>query len=118
MSGAMSKNPEIAGEKKDVPFATQFTVDMPSGSVTKGIFQPGWKWSTHIKPMIGGELCQEPHFGVVIEGSLTILQDGVETICNAGDVVHATPGHDAWVNGNQTVVLYEFAQTNLFAHKK
>lgn len=41
MSGAMSKNPEIAGEKKDVPFATQFTVDMPSGSVTKGILQPG-----------------------------------------------------------------------------
>jgi len=66
--------------------ASQYVVRLPLGDVTKAVAQPGWKWSTHIKPLVGTELCTTAHFGVVTEGSLTVLQDGVETVCKAGDV--------------------------------
>ena len=53
-----------------------------------------------------------PHFGLVAEGSMTILQDGVETVCKAGDVFYMWEGHDTWV-GDDGCVMYEFNQTSL-----
>lgn len=90
---------------------------LPLGDVTKVVAQPGWKWSTHIKPLVGTELCTAAHFGVVIEGSVTVLQDGVETVCKAGDVFYMPAGHDAWV-GDEGVVMYEFNQSNLLNMNK
>ena len=63
------KNLEKDGEKMELELAMGLTVHMPSGSVTKSIAQPGWKWSTHMKPLVGTELCEAPHFGLISEWS-------------------------------------------------
>ena len=112
------KNLEKDGEKMELELAMGLTVHMPSGSVTKSIAQPGWKWSTHMKPLVGTELCEAPHFGLITEGSMTASQDGVETIYSAGDIVDMPSGHDAWVNGNVPAVYYEFSQNPMGTHNK
>jgi hypothetical protein len=116
MSVITVKNFETDAERVELPLGHMLTVVMPSGSVTKGVAEPGWKWSTHIKPLVGGDLCQAPHFGIITEGSMTAIQDGVETTYSAGDAIDMPPGHDAWVNGNVKCVMYEFSQNIMGTH--
>lgn len=117
MAELLKKNCEKDGERTDIPFVELFTVEMPIGSITKQVVQPGWKWSIHIKPLLGTDLCEVAHFGLVAEGSEGVLQDGVEMVYGAGDVFQTPSGHDGWVNGNQIAVVYEIAQTNVLSHK-
>jgi len=92
-----------------------FTVEMPTGTITKQVAQLGWKWSTHL-PLLGTDPCEVAHFGFIGEGSIIVLQDGVEMVYGAGDAFVMPPGHNAWVNGNQNVVEYEIAKPNVHAH--
>jgi quercetin dioxygenase-like cupin family protein len=77
--------------------------------VGKATFEPGWKWSTHVKPIAKTALCEAPHFQYVLSGVMTIrTADGEEHTMKAGDVVKLGSGHDAWVVGNETVVVVDF----------
>ena len=33
------------------------------------VFEPGWRWSEHVKPIVGTDSCQEHHIGYRFEGS-------------------------------------------------
>lgn len=57
------------------------------------------------------------HKWLPVEGSVTVLQDGVETVCKAGDVFYMPAGHDAWV-GDDGCVLYEFNQSSTLSMNK
>lgn len=71
--------------------------------------EPGWKWSECIKPVAGTETCQAHHIGVVISGTMHVVNaDGSEMEAGAGNVYVIEPGHDAWVVGDNTFVGYEF----------
>ena|SRR5438552_13043260 len=71
--------------------------------------QPGWKWSECIKPVAGTETCQAHHIGVVISGTMHVVNaDGSEMEAGAGNVYVIEPGHDAWIVGDNTFVGYEF----------
>ena len=71
--------------------------------------QPGWKWSTDIKPMVGTESCEAKHIGVIVEGEITCRHDdGTEITYSAGSAYAIEPGHDAWVEGDTPAVAYEF----------
>ena len=30
--------------------------------------QPGWRWSEHVKPLAGTDLCEAPHFQYHVQG--------------------------------------------------
>lgn len=69
----------------------------------RGVFEPGWKWSNDVKPIAGTDSCQAPHSGYVLSGAMTVrMDDGTETVVSAGDVVKIDPGHDAWVNAEDS----------------
>ncbi len=34
--------------------------------VGKATFEPGWRWSEHVKPIAGTQSCQAAHLGYVI----------------------------------------------------
>jgi hypothetical protein len=71
---------------------------------------PGWRWSTHMKEMMGTESCLVPHLGVITSGSVRVLHDdGTEATYGAGDAYMILPGHDAWVEGNEPVEGFEFS---------
>ena len=46
--------------------------DVPVGRAT---FQPGWKWSTCVKPIAKTASCQSAHFGYQISGTMVTVMD-------------------------------------------
>jgi quercetin dioxygenase-like cupin family protein len=86
-------------------------VNIADGAVGRATFQPGWRWSEHEKPVVGGgDSCAVPHLVYLVAGKLHIvMDDGEEFDINAGDVATLPAGHDGWVVGNETAVMFDFA---------
>lgn len=79
-------------------------------TVSRTTFQPGWRWSEHVKPIVGGDSCQALHHSFVTSGRIAVrMDDGSEDEFVAGDVWVIPPGHDAWVVGDEAVVAYDFS---------
>ena len=79
------------------------------GVVGRLILEPGWRWSKHVKPIAGTELCQAPHFQYHVSGTIHIVMaDGTEFDAGPGAVTSLPAGHDAWVVGKEPVVLVDF----------
>ena len=80
--------------------------------------QPGWRWSEHVKPIAGTELCEAPHFQYQVSGVLHIaMADGTELESRAGDVSALPQGHDAWVVGAEPVVLVDWWGASNYAKR-
>jgi len=78
------------------------------GIVGRGIFEPGWRWSKHVKPIAQTASCEAAHSGYVLSGRMRILMDdGQESEIAPGDYVTIPPGHDAWTVGNEPCVLLD-----------
>lgn len=76
----------------------------------RGTFQPGWKWSTSVKPLVKTESCEAPHLQYHITGRLRVrMDDGSEQEFGPGDVSLLPPGHDAWVVGDAPVVVLDIS---------
>jgi class 3 adenylate cyclase len=81
------------------------------GDLTVGrlVNQPGWRWSKHVRPTVGGEWCEIRHVGFVISGRLGIdLRDGSSVTFGPGDVFDIPPGHDGYTVGDEPVVQIEW----------
>ena len=84
-------------------------VRMGSTTAARLSFEPGWRWSECIKPVVGTESCQVRHIGVAQSGRMMIRHDdGTELEIGAGDAYVIEPGHDAWVVGDEGFVGFEF----------
>jgi hypothetical protein len=89
--------------------ATIELVDIAGGTVGRFTLQKGWKWSDDIKPVVKTEWCEAPHLQYVISGRYHVkMKDGSEFDIGPGDVASVSPGHDAWVLGEEPVVGIEF----------
>jgi mannose-6-phosphate isomerase-like protein (cupin superfamily) len=79
-------------------------------------FQPGWRWSQCIKPVVGTDSCQVSHVGYAVSGRVTVrMQDGSQATIEPGMSYTIPPGHDAWVEGNQPFVGIEVMSAEQFA---
>ena len=77
--------------------------------VGRATFQPGWKWSESVKPLVNTKSCEAPHFQYHVSGVMRIrMDDGDEFDCRPGDVSLLPSGHDAWVVGDEPVVVVDF----------
>ena len=84
-------------------------VQVGGAMIGRAIFQPGWKWSESVKPIAKTESCEAPHFQYHVSGTLRIrMDDGTERDCKPGDISYLPSGHDAWVVGNEPVVVVDF----------
>ena len=91
-------------------------VKMTPGEIGRYTFQPGWRWSEHIKPVVGGTACQTEHIGYLVTGTMGIeTADGTMAEVRAGSVYHIDPGHDGWVIGDEPVVVIEFQGARTYA---
>lgn len=64
-------------------------------------FEPGWRWSECIKPVVKTDLCELSHVGYAVSGKLNVrLKDGSHQAIVAGESFTIPPGHDAWIEGN------------------
>jgi class 3 adenylate cyclase len=91
-------------------------VELGELAVGRTVFEPGWRWSEHVKPIVGGESCQEHHIGYVVSGHLHIeMTNGASLEVIGGDAFEVPPGHDAWVVGDEQWVSIDWAGRRLFA---
>lgn len=87
-----------------------------TATIGRGEFEPGWRWSTHVKPLAGTSSCQASHTGVVLSGRMCVrMDDGEEVEYQEGDSFYMKPGHDAWVVGDQRCVLLDFTGASQYA---
>jgi len=85
-------------------------VQMGNLTLMRDTFEPGWKWSEHVKPAAGTNSCQVHHTLCIISGSLkVVMDDGGQDEVGPGDVVDIPAGHDAWVVGDDAVVAIDVA---------
>jgi hypothetical protein len=89
------------------------------GGVTIGraTYEPGWKWSVDVGPMVGAERCEIEHVGLVLQGTATAaLEDGRVIELRAGSLFHIPPiPHDSWVVGDEPYVSLHFLGTERYA---
>ena len=79
-------------------------------------FEPGWRWSECVKPVVNTDQCQASHVGYAVTGTITVrMQDGTEMTIRAGDSYTIPPGHDAWVVGDQPFVGIEVMSAGEYA---
>ena len=84
--------------------------------VGHGVFEPGWRWSEHVKPIAGTDSCQVSHLGYVMSGRMhVVMDDGTEREIEAGQVVAIPPGHDAWTVGDEACVMVDFGEFGDYA---
>ena len=84
-------------------------VKLPGATVARVTFQPGWRWSECIRPVVGGDACQVRHVGTLLSGEMEIVHDdGSKAHVLPGIAYIIEPGHDAWVVGDSPAVALEF----------
>ncbi len=84
-------------------------VNLDSSPVGRATFHPGWKWSTHVKPIAKTDSCQAAHTGYVVSGRMhVVMDDGEEMETGPGDFVHIPAGHDAWIVGDEPCVVIDW----------
>lgn len=84
-------------------------INLDSGPVGRGTFEPGWKWSNDVKPLAGTDSCQVAHVGYVVSGRMVVrMDDGTEHELQPGEVLNIPPGHDAWTVGDEPCVMVDF----------
>lgn len=84
-------------------------VNMDAGPVGRAVFEPGWHWAEHVKPIAKTESCQSAHMGYCVSGQMKIvMDDGQEAEFGPGDFMIAPPGHDAWTVGTEPCVMIDW----------
>ena len=84
-------------------------VKIGGAMVGRAVFQPGWKWSESVKPVAKTKSCEAPHFQYHVSGTIRVrMDDGTERDLKPGDVSLLPSGHDAWVVGDEPVVVVDF----------
>ena len=115
MAEAHAKNFEEPDQTIELPLFTAKIVEVGDFTVGYLVYQPGWRWSTHVRPSVGGEWCQARHVGVVLSGRVAVLlQDGTALRFGPNDVFDIPPGHDAWVVGDEPFVQLEWTGLHTF----
>jgi hypothetical protein len=119
MGALQIKNFKAPDESRDIPGGKIHTVKSPSGAFSIGVMQPGWRWSTDIKPVVGTEWCEFEHLEYVVSGRLAIrTKDGEETTAGPSDVYYIPPGHDGWVVGDEPLVTLSWGPEAEFGKEK
>ncbi len=97
------------------PLVTAYLVEMGDLTIGRIVTEPGWRWSTHVRPTVGGQWCQARHIGLVLSGRLGIAHsDGSQRDYGPNDVLDVWPGHDGWTIGDEPCVQIEWAGLRAF----
>lgn len=109
MPTAELKRFDVPDEVRTFPKGRLELVKIGGAMVGRCVFEPGWRWAESVQPLAKTESCQIPHFQYHVSGVLMVqMDDGQQLECHPGDVSLLPSGHDAWVVGNEPVILVDF----------
>jgi len=119
MASSERKELRSPGEIRSFPHGKVDLVNIGGGVVGRLTLEPGWRWSQDVKPIAGTESCEAPHFQYHAQGKIAIkMDDGTEFIAGPGEITYLPAGHDAWVVGDEPVVLIDFHGATHYAEQK
>ena len=102
------KNFETPDGYRETPKSKLKNIDFGPYRVMKLEFEPGWRWSEHIKPEVQTDMCETLHLIYVLSGRHGVkMKDGTEIEFGAGDLVLIPPGHDGWTVGDEPSVVLD-----------
>ena len=101
--------PIPGAQTREVGGVTIDVVKAGDGRVKRIVYSPGFRWSTHMKPVVKTDLCMHAHVGFLARGRVRITYaDGCTLEAAAPQVVAIDPGHDGMVVGDEPAVLIEY----------
>jgi hypothetical protein len=104
------------GEPQTFPHGRFEICQMGNRVIGRARYEPGWRWTRDIGPMVGTALCEVEHLGVVVTGRAGVrMADGTEFVLGPGDVFAIPAGHDSWVIGDQTYESIHLANAYAYA---
>jgi class 3 adenylate cyclase len=116
MARLQSKSFDTPDEVRTIRHGNVRILDLGDIVVGRMVWEPGWRWSEHVKPIAKTELCEYHHIGVTISGTAHIqMRDGSELDILPNTAYEIPPGHDAWVVGDEPYVSLDFAGMRGFA---
>lgn len=108
MARMQMKSFETPDDRKTFDKAAIDVINLGGITVKRFTFQPGWRWSQSVKPVVKTEWCENAHHNVHIAGRLGVkMSDGTEQEFGPGEISVLPPNHDAWVVGNESVIIIE-----------
>jgi len=118
MARLETKSIDQPDETRPVDKGKVEVVQLDGATVMRTTFEPGWRWSECVKPIVGGDSCQVHHVGYAISGRMHVrMNDGEELDVGPGDALQIPPGHDAWVVGDEPYVGLDFKGGAEYAKK-
>ncbi len=116
MANAEHKNLSSPDETRAFEHGQVEIIKIGGGTIGRLTLEPGWRWSQHVKPIAKTEWCEAPHFQYQVSGRLRVkMEDGTEFDLGPGDVSVLPEGHDAWVVGNEPVVVVDWYGASNYA---
>ena len=103
-------------EVREFPHGKAEILKVGGAEIGRLTLEPGWRWSNDVKPIAGTDLCEAPHMQYHVSGRLGVrMADGTEFEAGPGDVTSLPQGHDAWVVGDEPVVVVDWYGASNYA---
>ena len=110
------KSLETPDETREFPNGRAEIVKIGDSEIGRLVLEPGWRWSNDVKPIAKTASCEAPHFQYHVSGRLGVLMDdGTEFVAGPGDITSLPSGHDAWVVGDEPVVVIDWFGASNYA---
>ena len=114
MARLQAKAFEDPDETRPVPGALLRLVHLGEVAVGHAVWQPGWRWSTDLRPLAGTDWCENHHLGYAVSGRLAVLmEDGEQLEIGGRSVYEIPPRHDAWVVGDEPFETVEWSSARV-----
>jgi class 3 adenylate cyclase len=95
---------------RSMPLMRIETVALDESRVGLCRFEPGWRWSTEVGPVMGATSCPIRHLGYCISGAIrVVMDDGQALDIGPNTVFEIPPGHDKWVVGDEPWITLDWA---------
>jgi len=105
----MVKRFDTPDERQEFAFGYYELLTVGALTMGREFLEPGWRWSIHVKPLVGTERCEVRHVGYQVSGRwMCEARDGTQVEIGPGDAFDVAAGHDAWVVGDEPSVTFDF----------
>jgi class 3 adenylate cyclase len=104
------KSLDAPDETRRYPLGGGSLVRIGTHTIGRGVLEPGWRWSTHMAPVMGTASCPVHHLQLLLSGRFAVrMDDGEEVVLGPNDIADIPAGHDAWVVGDEPAILLDIA---------
>ncbi len=119
MAGVAKKSFDTPDETRSPDKTKVEEVKIGATKAARITFQPGWRWSECVKPVVGTDHCEVHHVGTLVSGHMHVVHnDGSEMDLDGGDAYVIEPGHDAWIVGDETCVVIDWQGVADYAKRR